>query len=177
MAITKASRNASEKLDKVLAVYECYDHQHAIAILTIDHPPLLSEICDVLLALVDPVRGSMAAFKKRASRILQELQWQPAQLVIRLTTSEKVIRREVYSIGYIKSAILWSFITDENNPRNFDLRVFRQFPHHRVANVIIGSANGSVGLLDSRRSCVSGAGDARIRRGPTLFLCARAKRL
>jgi hypothetical protein len=50
MPITKASIRASKKFDDVLKVYEFHDHQHAIAILTVDFPNLLAEICDVLLA-------------------------------------------------------------------------------------------------------------------------------
>ena len=50
MGISRSSASASKKLDEVLKAYEFHDHQHAIAILTIDYPDLLSEICDVLLA-------------------------------------------------------------------------------------------------------------------------------
>ena len=42
MAITQAAIEASKKYDDVRAAYECHDHQHGVAILTLDYPELFS---------------------------------------------------------------------------------------------------------------------------------------
>jgi hypothetical protein len=77
MGISRSSASASKKLDEVLKTYEFHDHQHAIAILTIDYPDLLSEICDVLLAFrisIDFIKkagGNESQIPKALSRQLK----------------------------------------------------------------------------------------------------------
>ncbi len=59
-AISTQSIEASAKFDEIRQSYECHDHQHAVAVLTLDFPELFIEICDVLLTfhiLVDEIKA------------------------------------------------------------------------------------------------------------------------
>lgn len=44
MSISLESVAAAEKYDRVRGVYECHDHRHCLAILTMDFPDLLSDV-------------------------------------------------------------------------------------------------------------------------------------
>src|SRR6266516_1662548 len=106
VAISKVSRKASEKLDQVLAVYECYDHQHAIAILTHDYPELLSEIWDVLLAFrisIDFIKkagGNESEIPKALSRQLRPLGWAEKKLDIELKAGGQTRISDTHKIDY-----------------------------------------------------------------------------
>lgn len=102
MAVSPASIAASAKLDEVLRAYQWHDHQHAIAILTIDFPQLLSEICDVLLAFridIDWIKtagGNESQIPKALSQSLRPLGWQERKLRARLLVDEEEVSSDTH---------------------------------------------------------------------------------
>lgn len=98
MPISKSSIRASKKLDAVLKVYDFEDHQHAIAILTLDFPDLLAEICEVLLAFrisIDFIKkagGNESEIPKALSRQLRPLGWKEEKLDVEITAGEQLAR-------------------------------------------------------------------------------------
>lgn len=127
MTIGRASRKASQKLDQVLAAYQCHDHQHAIAILTNDYPKLLSEICDVLLAYGTRLRGrKMDTIIKHTSRALERLGWMRRQLVVRLMIARRASRSDAYELDYVKGEVACVFNTADRNLVNMDSYLFRE---------------------------------------------------
>ena len=111
MGISRASATASKKLDQVLKVYECHDHQHAIAILTIDYPDLLSEICDVLLAFrisIDFIKkagGNESEIPKALSRQLRPLGWKEQKLDVELKAGGQTRISDTHKIDYVKGKV------------------------------------------------------------------------
>jgi CRISPR-associated protein Csd2 len=86
MAIKDACIQASAKFDQVRELYECHNHRHAIAILTLDYPELLSEICDVLLAFrislndIKRAGGNESQIPKILSKYLRPMGWEERKL-------------------------------------------------------------------------------------------------
>jgi hypothetical protein len=111
MGISRSSARASKKLDEVLKAYECHDHQHAIAILTIDYPDLLSEICDVLLAFrisIDFIKkagGNESEIPKALSRQLRPLGWKEQKLDVELKAGGQTRISDTHKIDYVKGKV------------------------------------------------------------------------
>lgn len=111
MGISRSSANASKKLDGVLKTYEFHDHQHAIAILTIDYPDLLSEICDVLLAFrvsIDFIKkagGNESEIPKALSRQLRPLGWKEQKLDVELKAGGQTRISDTHKIDYVKGKV------------------------------------------------------------------------
>lgn len=107
MPVSSASINARDKLDQVIAAYECYDHHHAIAILTMDFPELLSEICDVLLAFritienITKAGGNESQIPKNLSKLLRPLDWQEKKLEAKLVVDERTVSSDTHKIDYV----------------------------------------------------------------------------
>jgi hypothetical protein len=134
VGITKASRQASEKLDQVLAAYECYDHQHAIAILTLDYPELLAEICDVLLAFrigIDFVKkagGNESEIPKTLTRQLRPLGWIEQKLDVELSAGGKTRTSDTHKIDYVKGGVAFDLEWNSKDQTfDRDLYAFRAF--------------------------------------------------
>ncbi len=111
MGISRASARGSKKLDDVLKAYECHDHQHAIAILTIDYPNLLSEICDVLLAFrisIDFIKkagGNESEIPKALSRQLRPLGWKEQKLDVELKAGGQTWVSDTHKFDYVKGKV------------------------------------------------------------------------
>src|SRR6266478_3909111 len=111
MGISRSSANASKKLDEVLKTYEFHDHQHAIAILTIDYPDLLSEICDVLLAFrisinfIKKAGGNESEIPKALSRQLRPLGWKEQKLDVELKAGGQTRISDTHKIDYVKGKV------------------------------------------------------------------------
>src|SRR5260221_2072610 len=111
MAISKASIQASRKLDAVLKAYDFHDHQHAIAILTVDFPELLGEICDVLLAFrtsIDQIKkagGNESEIPKALSRQLRPLGWKEQKLHVELKVGGQTLVSDTHKIDYVKGKV------------------------------------------------------------------------
>src|SRR6266404_3802721 len=111
MGISRSSARASKKLDEVLKTYEFHDHQHAIAILTIDYPDLLSEICDVLLAFrisIDFIKkagGNESEIPKALSRQLRPLGWKEQKLDVEVKAGGQTRISDTHKIDYVKGKV------------------------------------------------------------------------
>jgi hypothetical protein len=134
VAISKASRRASEKLDEVLAAYECYDHQHAIAILTVDYPNLLFEICEVLMAFrisIDFIKkagGNESEIPKALSKQLRPLGWIEKKLDVELTAGGKTRTSDTHKIDYVKGGVAFDLEWNSKDQTfDRDLYAFRAF--------------------------------------------------
>jgi len=128
MPIAKASVRASKKLDAVLKVYEFHDHQHAIAILTLDFPDLLAEICDVLLAFrisinfIKKAGGNESEISKALSQQLRPLGWKEEKLDVEITAGGTTLKSDTHKIDYVKDKVtfdLESNIKDSGLERSF----------------------------------------------------------
>ncbi len=134
MAISKKSVQASEKLDHVLAVYESYDHQHAIAILTVDFPDLLSEICDVLTAFrisiefIKKAGGNESEIPKALSKQLRPLGWVEQKLDVELSAGGKTRTSDTHKIDYVKGCVAFDLEWNSKDQTfDRDLYAFRAF--------------------------------------------------
>jgi restriction endonuclease BglII len=111
MGISRSSARVSKKLDDVLKTYECHDHQHAIAILTIDYPDLLSEICDVLLAFrisiefIKKAGGNESEIPKALSRQLRPLGWKEQKLDVELKAGGQTRISDTHKIDCVKGKV------------------------------------------------------------------------
>jgi CRISPR-associated protein Csd2 len=125
VGIGRSSARASKKLDQVLKVYACHDHQHAIAILTIDYPDLLSEICDVLLAFrisIDFIKkagGDESEIPKALSRQLRPLGWKEQKLHIELNAGGRTCRTDTHKIDYVKGKVAFD-LESNSKDQTFD---------------------------------------------------------
>ena len=86
MSISHTSIVAARKFDEVKGLYEWHDHRHCVAVLTVDYPELLSEICDVLLAFrftegqVKTPGGSESQIPKSFSGMLRPRGWKVSKV-------------------------------------------------------------------------------------------------
>ncbi len=140
MGIGRASARASRKLDQVLKVYACHDHQHAIAILTIDYPDLLSEICDVLhgfrisIDFIKKAGGNESEIPKALSRQLRPLGWKEQKLDIELKAGGQTRTTDTHKIDYVKGKVAFDLawhIKDQMFDRG--LYAFRHLIQRSVA--------------------------------------------
>ena len=129
MGISRSSASASKKLDEVLKAYEFHDHQHAIAILTIDYPDLLSEICDVLLAFrisIDFIKkagGNESEIPKALSRQLRPLGWKEQKLDVELKAGGQTRISDTHKIDYIKGKVAFD-LEWNSKEQTFDLDLY-----------------------------------------------------
>lgn len=140
MGIRRSSAVASKKLDKVLKVYEFHDHQHAIAILTIDYPDLLSEICDVLLAFrisIDFIKkagGNESKIPKALSRRLRPLGWKEQKLDIEVKAGGQTRRTDTHKIDYVNGKVAFDLEWNSKDQTfDRDLYAFRALLQRSVA--------------------------------------------
>lgn len=140
MGISRSSARASKKLDEVLQAYECHDHQHAIAILTIDYPDLLSEICDVLLAFrisIDFIKkagGNESEIPKALSRQLRPLGWKEQKLDVELKAGGQTRISDTHKIDYVKGKVAFDLEWNSKDQTfDRDLYAFRGLIQKTVA--------------------------------------------
>ena len=134
MAISKASIQASRKLDAVLKAYDFHDHQHAIAILSVDFPELLGEICDVLLAFrisIDQIKkagGNESEIPKALSQQLRPLGWKEQKLDVEITAGGTTRKSDTHWIDYVKGKVAFDLEWNSKDQTfDRDLYAFRAF--------------------------------------------------
>lgn len=145
MAISHRSIDASAKLDQVRTLYECHDHQHAIAILTLDYPELLLEICDVLLAFqitVESIKkagGNESDIPKTLSQQLRPLGWQERQLNAQLMVDGDTVQADTHKIDYVKDQVAFDLEWNSKDQTfDRDLYAFRAFfEYHKIAVAVL----------------------------------------
>jgi hypothetical protein len=144
MAVSDESIEASNLLDQVKKQYFWYDHQHAIAVLTLDYPALLKEICEVLLAFkltLDQVRkagGNESEIPKSFSNLLRPLGWVERKLEAKLVVDEKTVSSDTHKVDYVKGEVAFDLewnAKDQTFDR--DLYAFRAFFEYRRISVAI----------------------------------------
>jgi hypothetical protein len=145
MAISNEAIIASEKFDHVKTQYFWYDHQHAIAILTLDYPELLTEICDVLMAFtltLEQIRksgGNESEIAKSLSALLRPLGWVEKKLEAKLVVDDMTVSSDTHRIDYVKSEIAFDLEWNSKDQTfDRDLYAFRTFFDYRkiaVANI------------------------------------------
>lgn len=138
MPIREASILASQKLDQVLHLYRCHDHQHAIAILTLDFPELLLEICEVLLAFtigiadIKKAGGNESQIPKSLSAALRPFGWEERKLEARLVVDEQTVSRDTHKIDYVKGEVAFDLEWNSKDQTfDRDLFAFRAFFEYR----------------------------------------------
>jgi len=142
MSISPLSIVASEKYDRVRELYECHDHQHCVAILTLDYPELFSEICDVLLDFriadhhVKTPGGSESQIPKTFSKMLRPLGWQEQQLTAKLMVDERAVSTDTHWVDYVKGDVAFE-VEWNSKDQTFDrdLYAFRAFFEYRKVAV------------------------------------------
>jgi len=134
VAISKPSIQASRKLDAVLKEYEFHDHQHAIAILTVDFPELLGEICDVLLVFrisIDQIKkagGNESEIPKALSQQLRPLGWKEQKLDVEITAGGTTRMSDTHWIDYVKGKVAFDLEWNSKDQTfDRDLYAFRAF--------------------------------------------------
>jgi len=138
MAISPTSVLAAGKLDEVKELYEWYDHRHCAAVLTVDYPDLLAEICDVLLAFrfteeqVKAPGGSESQIPKSFSGMLRPHGWKERQLTARLIVDEQTVSTDTHRIDYVKSDVAFDLEWNSKDQTfDRDLYAFRAFFEYR----------------------------------------------
>jgi CRISPR-associated protein Csd2 len=144
MGISRSSARASKKLDQVLKAYECHDHQHAIAILTIDYPDLVSEICDVLLAFrisIDFIKkagGNESEIPKALSRQLRPLGWKEQKLDVELKAGGQTRISDTHKIDYVKGKVAFDLEWNSKDQTfDRDLYAFRDLIRRSVTAKVL----------------------------------------
>ena len=142
MSISETSITASEKYDQVCAAYECYDHQHSVAILTLDYPDLFGEICDVLLAFrflddhVMAAGGNESQIPKTFSEQLRPLGWRQRQLTAKLVVDEATVSTDTHLVDYVKGEVALDLEWNSKDQTfDRDLYAFRAFFEYRKVGV------------------------------------------
>lgn len=142
MTIRSASMEADAKFEQVKAQYEYYDHQHAVAILTMDYPELMSEICDVLLRFrltLDQIQrsgGNESEIPKTFSTLLRPLGWNEQKLKASLTVDDHVVSSDTHKIDYIKGEAAFDLEWNSKDQTfDRDLYAFRAFFDYRKISV------------------------------------------
>ena len=146
MAISEESIEASNFLDQVKEQYFWYDHQHAIAVLTVDYSALLKEICEVLLAFkltLDQVRragGNESEIPKSFSTLLRPLGWLERKLIAKLVVDENTVSSDTHKVDYVKGEVAFDLewnAKDQTFDR--DLYAFRAFLNTGVLQSLYSS--------------------------------------
>ncbi len=144
MPISQASVRARKKLDAILKVYDFYDHQHAIAILTIDFPELLTEICDVLLAFrisIDFIKragGNESEIPKALSKQLRPLGWKEEKLDVEITAGGKTRKSDTHKIDYVKGKVAFDLEWNSKDQTfDRDLYAFRELIRRSTAAKVL----------------------------------------
>lgn len=144
MSISKASITASKKFDQVRKAYECHDHQHCVAILTMDYPEMFSEICEVLLAFkftetqVKAPGGNESLIPKTFSDILRPLGWKEQQLTAKLVVDETTVSTDTHKVDYVKGDIAFDLEWNSKDQTfDRDLYAFRAFFEYRKIGVAV----------------------------------------
>ncbi len=152
MAISESSIRASLKLDQVCAAYEFHDHQHAIAILTLDFPELLTEICDVLLAFrisiehIKKAGGNESQIPKTLSEHLRPLGWEERKLSAQHVVDGESVSSDTHKIDYIKGQVAFDLEWNSKDQTfDRDLYAFRAFFEYRkIAVAVLLTRSGSL---------------------------------
>jgi hypothetical protein len=150
MAISEASIIAAQKFDRVQAIYECHDHQHSVAILTLDFPELFSEICDVLVAFTftdDQVRaagGNESQMPKSFSEVLRPLGWKEQQLTTKRVVDDWEVTTDTHKVDYVKGEVALDLEWNSKDQTfDRDLYAFRAFFEYRkiAVGVLVTRSN------------------------------------
>jgi len=144
MAISKESREASELLDQVKLLYFWEDHQHAVAILTLDYPDLLKEICDVLIAYrltIDQITkagGNESEIPKSFSRLLRPKGWEERKLEAKSVVDDQTVSHDTHHIDYVKGDVAFDLEWNSKDQTfDRDLYSFRAFFEYRKIAVAV----------------------------------------
>jgi CRISPR-associated protein Csd2 len=145
MAIRESSIQASAKLDQVCVAYEFHDHQHAIAILTLDFPELLTDICDVLLAFrigiehIKKAGGNESQIPKTLSEQLRPLGWEERKLSAELVVDGESVSADTHKIDYVKGQVAFDLEWNSKDQTfDRDLYAFRAFfDYHKIAVAVL----------------------------------------
>lgn len=179
MAISKSSIQASRKLDAVLKAYDFHDHQHAIAILTVDFPELLAEICDVLLAFrisIDQIKkagGNESEIPKALSRQLRPLGWKEQELRVKLKVGGQTLVSDKHNIDYVKGKVAFDCEwRSKDQTFDRDLYAFRHLMRKRgvVVKTMLSKRAPQVMQLGSRLFGSDRGSHQQYFECPTLFL-------
>jgi hypothetical protein len=155
MAISPESIEASKKLDLLRSCYEIYDHLHATAILTIDYPLLLSEICDVLgkfQITIDQIKkpgGSESEIPKSFSALIRPLGWEPGKLSAKLIVNDVETTHETHIIDFVKGEVALDLEWNSKDQTfDRDLYSFRAFfEYHKIAVGVLITRDNSLDAL------------------------------
>jgi len=97
-------KGGCRKYDRVRQLYECHDHQHAVAILVNDYPDLFAEICDVLISfqftddMVKKAGGSKSDIPKTFEAVLQPLGWKERCLTAELVVDDETVSSDTHKM-------------------------------------------------------------------------------
>ena len=145
MAIPEAAIVASQKYDLVRSLYECHDHQHSVAILTLDYPELFSEVCDVLSAFhftddqVKAAGGNESQIPKTFSEMLRPLGWQEQQLAAKHVVDDWEVSTDTHKVDYVKGEVALDLEWNSKDQTfDRDLYAFRAFFQYRkIATAVL----------------------------------------
>jgi len=144
MPISKESIAAARKFDQVREVYECCDHQHCVAILTMDYPELLSEICDVLLDFhftegqIKARGGNESQIPKAFSDILRPRGWKDRRLTAKLVVDEQTVSTDTHKVDFVKGEVAFDLEWNSKDQTfDRDLYAFRAFFEYRKIGVAV----------------------------------------
>ncbi|HUB67046.1 MAG TPA: BglII/BstYI family type II restriction endonuclease [Candidatus Methylacidiphilales bacterium] len=158
MAISSQSITVSLKLDRLREEYEIYDHLHAIAILTLDYPVLLGEICQVLgrfKITIDQIKkpgGSESEIPKAFSMLLRPFGWEPGKMFAKMMVNGEEASHDTHIIDFIKGEVALDLEWNSKDQTfDRDLYSFRAFFDYRKIGVgiLITRANSLNDLFKS----------------------------
>ena len=134
MPIDDYSIEASKKLGEVKEHYETYDYRHAVAVLTIDYPKLLIEICDVLLQFkvsieqIKKAGGNESDIPKTFSKMLRPLGWKEEKFVAKFVIEDQTVSSDTHKIDYVKGEVAFDLEWNSKDQTfDRDLYAFRAF--------------------------------------------------
>ncbi len=145
MTIDDYSGLASKKLDEVKEQYQTYDYRHAIAILTIDYPQLLIEICDVLLQFeltieqIKKAGGNESDIPKTFSKMLRPLGWKEEKFEAKFVIEDKTVSSDTHKIDYVKGEVAFD-LEWNRKPATFDRNmrsIETAFRHGDIALTVV----------------------------------------
>jgi len=144
MAISTQSIEASAKFDEVRQSYECHDHQHAVAVLTLDFPELFIEICDVLLTfhiLVDEIKapgGNESAIPKKVAELLRPKGWIERKLEAKQVVDDITISVDTHKVDFVKGEVAFDLEWNSKDQTfDRDLLAFKAFFEYKKIAVAV----------------------------------------
>lgn len=150
MSISTASHEAAERFERVRQEYDCHDHQHCLAILTLDYPALLSDLCDALLTFriteqqVRAPGGNESQIPKQFASLLRPRGWKERQLTARLVVDEETVSTDTHKVDFVKGKVALEMEWNSKDQTfDRDLFAFRAFFEYRriAAAVLVTRSN------------------------------------